>query len=187
MGRTTSEAQRGAARANGAKSRGPRTPDGKARSSANAIRHGLTAQHVVLADEDEAEFCKFGACMFDDLEPAGALEEFLAERVVAAAWRLRRTARVEAEALDDARENSTGAPASLGLGFVRAVASTEALAVLGRYEAGLERALLRAVHELQRLQAIRGGPRLAPAAMADADDESITRDDPDADDQALDE
>jgi hypothetical protein len=52
-----SAAQIEASRHNGARSRGPRTQDGKARASANARRHGLCTRTVVLDDPaEQAEF-----------------------------------------------------------------------------------------------------------------------------------
>jgi len=37
------------------KSTGPRTPEGKAISSQNALKHGLCARDVVLKDDQERE------------------------------------------------------------------------------------------------------------------------------------
>ena len=46
------------ARINGAKSRGPKTEAGRQRSSQNALKHGLTAETLVLPTEDPAEFLR---------------------------------------------------------------------------------------------------------------------------------
>jgi hypothetical protein len=57
-------ARAAASHKNGAKSRGPRTPDGKARSAQNALRHGLRAQkYLVLPDEDGAQFAALQAAL----------------------------------------------------------------------------------------------------------------------------
>ena len=52
----TSEAKLAANRRNALKSAGPKTAEGKARSSANALTHGLTAKHFVAKGESIAEF-----------------------------------------------------------------------------------------------------------------------------------
>ena len=79
-------------------STGPRTEAGKAASSANALSHGLTAAStVVLPEEDADAFERLRQGVIADLDPAGALQEALAQRVAVLLWRLDRAARLEAE------------------------------------------------------------------------------------------
>ena len=60
-----------ASRRNGAKSRGPKTTEGKARSAQNALRHGMRAvKHIVLPDEDAVEFAQLQTALFEDLGPS---------------------------------------------------------------------------------------------------------------------
>jgi hypothetical protein len=86
-----SPARAAASRANGARSNGPKTAEGKARSAQNALNHGLRAQkHIVLPGESAAEFAALEAALIEELVPEGTLQTVLAQRVVATAWRLQR-------------------------------------------------------------------------------------------------
>ena len=95
----TTPAQIAANRRNARRSTGPTTRQGKATAAQNARRHGLLAQVVTLPDEDPARFTTFHERMTTELAPVGPLEEFLVERIVAAAWRLGRVVRLEAGVL----------------------------------------------------------------------------------------
>ena len=67
-----SNARAEASRKNGAKSRGPKTDEGKARSAQNALKHGMRAQkYLVLPDEDAAEFAELEAALVEELAPVG--------------------------------------------------------------------------------------------------------------------
>ena len=90
-----SEKRLAANRANAKKSTGPRTPQGKARSSMNALVHGLSAKSIVLPNEDRRAYQRFARAMRRDLEPSGAMETVLVERVIQAAWRLRRAGQAQ--------------------------------------------------------------------------------------------
>src|SRR5438309_10994791 len=87
--------QREANRRNALQSTGPRTLAGKKVAGLNALRHGLTAQSVLLPDEDPAEFQRYGRAMRFYWLPEGALETALVERITALSWRLLRIAKIE--------------------------------------------------------------------------------------------
>jgi hypothetical protein len=89
-------AQIAANRRNALKSTGPRTAAGKAVSSRNALRHGMTARAALVLGEDPQDFKRFRAELLIALAPRDAREELLAETAVHAAWRLRRAWRAEA-------------------------------------------------------------------------------------------
>jgi hypothetical protein len=99
-----SNARAEASRKNGARSRGPKTLEGKARAAQNALRHGLRAEkRVVLPEEDADEFAGLEAAMIAELAPVGALQTVLARRGAVAAWRLARADHIEADLFAERR------------------------------------------------------------------------------------
>ena len=76
------------ARANGAKSRGPTTAEGKEKSSRNAIKHGLTAGNgnILLDCENPDEFDEVLNKLLGIHEPATPAETDLVEEMVACRW-----------------------------------------------------------------------------------------------------
>ena len=94
-------AQVEAARRNGARSRGPTTPEGKARSAPNATRHGLAAlAYPVLRGEDADAFAALHGRLLDRFAPDDEVTGFLVWRLASAMWRLQRAERLEVEAID---------------------------------------------------------------------------------------
>jgi hypothetical protein len=69
----TSELRKATARANGARSRGPKTPEGKRKSARNSLKHGLYATpEALLAESPErlAEYIDSGLAEFHPQTPA---------------------------------------------------------------------------------------------------------------------
>ena len=85
-----SERKRIANRINAQKSTGPRTVQGKKRSSRNAIFHGVFCVDDVLPGEDAATFGILRDQMLLSLVPQNAMEMSLCERIISCTWRLRR-------------------------------------------------------------------------------------------------
>jgi hypothetical protein len=83
-------------RRNALASTGPKTPEGKDKSSRNGLRHGLACALPVLAGLERAEDWEaHHTGILASLAPVEALEEALAERVALCSWRLQRVARYE--------------------------------------------------------------------------------------------
>jgi hypothetical protein len=153
-----------ASRKNGARSRGPKTPEGKARSAQNALKHGFRAQrYVVLPDEDAAAFQVLEAALMEELAPQGVLQTVLARRVVAAAWRLERAEWLEGELFAENHFEGGG----LGLALIRDCRRSRAFDTLVRYRGGTLAEFWRALRTLKALQAERAAQSMpAPARPA---------------------
>jgi hypothetical protein len=86
-----------ASRANGQKSHGPATSEGKAKSRYNALKHGIHAQSQVMFDETAEDLAELAAEIHEQYSPADATERFLVDTLINNEWRLRRLRRVETE------------------------------------------------------------------------------------------
>jgi hypothetical protein len=165
-------------RRNAHKSTGPKTLQGKAAVSLNPLKHGLLSRQTLLPNEDEASLMQLSERLHSQLQPVGELESLLVERIVAAAWRLRRVLAVEAGIYEEKRFSYTGEENGLGMAFIRDANGANAFSKLSRYETTIERGLYKALHELQRLQAARRaeGNVLAPLAV-DVDVSGLSNED----------
>lgn len=172
-------AQRAANRANAQLSTGPRTKEGKQRSSKNAIKHGLTAEKHLLPDEKPEEFDQFAIGLWDDLAPVGSFEQLLAKRAISLAWRLQRAVRAETGLLTHLMEEAdtesrlgtaeiTRAvdpfePVRLGRTLLRAARAENPLLLLMRYEVEHHSAFVKTIQMLDSRQKARQATGLQPA------------------------
>jgi hypothetical protein len=90
------QAQIEANRRNAAKSTGPRSEEGKARSSRNALRHGLCSKSVLFESEDLDTFESQLAALAEQWQPVGPEEEHYLLAMHMAMWRSRRAYYMEA-------------------------------------------------------------------------------------------
>jgi hypothetical protein len=153
------------ARANGAKSHGPVTPQGRATSSRNSLRHGFAAKSVVLPTESSHEFQALLASYVDQFDPQGGVESELVQTMVAARWRLRRISNIEttllstelvrrAEDIDEEFSNMHNVD-RLAWVFQKLADHGQTLSLVVRYEGALNRSYDRAFKQLHMLQSAR--------------------------------
>jgi hypothetical protein len=162
MPKPRTEAQRAAARANGAKSNGPTTEEGKAKSALNSIRHGLLADILVLRTESEPMFLALLNGYVDDYHPEGQTENDLVEEIAAAKWQQQRCwalakalvditmDRMEQEIAGEFREIDSVTRTALA--FLNQADQSSALALLNRYATRHGREWHRAIDKLRIIQ-----------------------------------
>ena len=162
----TSQLKSETARINGAKSKGPKSPETRAKSAANSLRHGLTAVSTVILDcESPDEFKKLLAEFVAMHEPATPAEHDSVEQMAIARWRVRRACMSETALLDvemhrcqpefDKQYAGADPGIHLAVAIKNLADDSRALALLSRYESRLQRTYDRAYHTLRELQAAR--------------------------------
>jgi hypothetical protein len=128
------------------KSTGPRTEEGKRRSSRNAVKHGIFADHILLPGEDEEQFRQHKVGMLRSLDPRSPLEEQMVEQVVWMLWRLKRVRQAEQEMYGRAMKDGQSVGATL-LDLMEAEKGT--LERLHQYERRIESSMHRCLNQLR--------------------------------------
>jgi hypothetical protein len=162
---------------------GPKTPEGKARSSRNALRHGLRSnQRFIIEDfESPEEWEEFRLGIIESWQPVGILETELAVNIAYGFWKLRRCRTAEnarlSEQIDetegDLQENDAweddlpdDAPRPpidperlVANQQLRVIPDRDAIDHLLRYEASVRKSLSQDMRDLEVQQARRQGER----------------------------
>ena len=159
-----SQHQSETSRQNGAKSHGPVTPEGKAQSSKNAVKHGLTAAVVVLPHENKEEFNKLLHSYIHDFRPTNQSQQDLVETLAATRWRMNRLVSLETHLFEQEtirnkqtiEKEFTGMDEAGKLAWTlnKMVNTSKTPAHLLRYESQLNRTYDRALKQLKDLQSM---------------------------------
>lgn len=168
-----SEKQLEANRHNALLSTGAKTPEGRKRSSVNALRHGITGQVTTMTDEDRAAHDTFTQALIHDLAPQGPMETQLAQRIATDSWRLNRISAVEDNlfALGQLQNAGQACPDVPQLDAALTTAHTftlesKQLQLLSLYEQRINRAIQKNLTILKQLQSARKAEH--DAAMKEA-------------------
>jgi len=150
--KVTSEKKAAAARANGAFSRGPVTPEGKARSSQNAITHGMVAKVVVLPGENEEVFIQVVQSYCDRFKPVDDVERDMVYEIAICSWRMGRAVRVERHMLAIEAGARQGSSLDRIAGAYSNLSGSTKMSANERYQSRLERVRSRLIRDFLRLR-----------------------------------
>jgi hypothetical protein len=185
-----SDKQIEASRANGAKSRGPVTPGGKDRSSANSFKHGRYAITTpLLRGEDSEAFQHHLHAFIARMQPADLVELRIVRKLASADWRQSRCAAIEARAFDLAaaqvessyvEEPAEAYSDSITRGLRRDVDSSKLPTFLAAREKDHDRIFESGLRQLATLRKLFpfGGKVLDPAQSEEVDADEDPRNEP---------
>ena len=177
----STNAQTCANRQNAQRSTGPRTSEGKAAVSQNAVKHGLSARRDVISSESQADFDLYSEQLLAELTPVSPMESMLAERIVTLSWRLKRVCRIQNQTIDALDTANTPSPLTkltqslfsnlaakppdnagtlnseltLGRLAIKDFSNARVLDRLLMYERRIEHSLYKTLLELQRLNLLK--------------------------------
>ena len=152
------------ARANGAKSHGPVTEEGRTKSSMNALKHGLTARTVLFSNDNHDEYNALLESYIESLQPIDPFEMDLVVEMVNTKWQQRRVQKFETELfdreMDEQKEKLDESYESYDATFeqtyaFRMLTHCPSLRLLHREASRLERTYHRALNDLLRLRQVR--------------------------------
>jgi hypothetical protein len=165
------ERQTQASRANGAKSRGPATPEGKLASSRNATTHGMLSGTIVLEGESKDRFRALLAALHEELQPRTPIETSLVENMAVARWRQMRIWGMEKAGMEhemrrqaEASQSTEDTATRSALAFRTLCDDSRSLELINRYESRYDRQYLRAHRRLLELRDRRTPPPAQPAS-----------------------
>ena len=174
----TSSKQNEANRENGKKG-GVKTPEGKAVSKYNALKHGILKE--VVSDYEQSFYEDITERLNDQFNPVGVLEKILVDRIGVYYLKLYRVAKAENEYMKSVlNPHKSYVRELMGFETTETVVENEgytpvvnmfAVEKLSdtylRYEITIENRLYKALHELQRIQAVRNGETVPPPVAID--------------------
>ncbi len=157
-------------RRNAQKSTGPRTPEGKAVSSRNALKHGIcSVDHIISSprfNESTDQYENVVEVLTAELKPTTPNQNFLVTKIADAVWRSRRVVRAESALLEKHSSSQPGDSPTPDRdilhqlciqGFLSSPRDTSVYNVL-RYERKIDHRITRLLRWFRRLQRIESSP-----------------------------
>jgi hypothetical protein len=156
-------------RLNAQKSTGPRSPEGKSRSSMNALKSGIDANSQVIRGELFTDLEALKTEYYGRFHPTTPETRMLVDALIDAEWLLRRFRAVETHLWEHGAKNSLPPISTIVLGQAFIVNCGE-FARLQRRVDSAHRNYRNALHELERLQAEQIQAEEAQAEEAQAEE-----------------